>query len=156
MKICTLSAVVPAPPDAVFRLLADIEALPRWAPSFCERIDLVAGAWVALTNVGELSCAISASERRGAVDLLLGADAAAPGVLPIRMLALPDGRTRVTMAVLETTVRCREHFHRLCRALRNDLAGLGRHLGGGASRTDGRPGPLGFVEATEALVGLAS
>jgi hypothetical protein len=156
MKIRTLAAVVAAPSEAVFRLLADIEALPRWAPSFCERVDLVAGSWVALTNVGELSCAISANERHGTIDLLLGADAAAPSVMPIRVLPLAAGRTLVSVAVHETAVRCDGHFHRLCSALRRDLARLRRHLGGATGRREGKSRTLAFAEATGAAVGFAS
>jgi len=89
-----------APRAAVFRLLADIEALPQWAAPFCERVDLTGGRWVALTMLGELECTLAADEAAGAVVLRFGSGAGLPeSVVPLRVVAHPAGGTAVTLTL---------------------------------------------------------
>ena len=89
-----------APRAAVFRLLADIEALPRWAAPFCERVDLTAGRWVALTMLGELDCTLAADEAAGAVVLRFSPGAGRPDwVVPLRVVAPTAGGTVVTLTL---------------------------------------------------------
>ena len=43
MNIRTIALSVAAPRDTVFNFLADIENLPKWAGSWCERLTLERG-----------------------------------------------------------------------------------------------------------------
>ena len=129
MQACTLTVILPASRDAVFRLLADVEALPRWAATFCERVDLVGGRWLALTGAGELFCEVTADDRTGVIDLRLGIDGEAPGLLPVRVLALPGGDTLVTLTLLRLPAQSDVQFHRLRQTLQQDLRKLDRRLG---------------------------
>ena len=45
--------------------LADVEALPRWAGSFCERVELTRAGWLAWTALGELWVEIESREQTG-------------------------------------------------------------------------------------------
>ncbi len=134
MKAHTLDVILSAPRDAVFRLLADVEALPRWAAAFCERVDLVDGGWLALTGAGEVFCEIEADDRTGVIDLRLAMGGEPPGLMPVRVLALPGGDTLVTLTLLQSTVQSSAQYHRLRRALQQDLQALGRRLGGELAR----------------------
>lgn len=134
MKTHTLDVVLSAPRDAVFRMLADIEALPRWAAAFCERVDLVNGGWLALTGAGEVFCEIEADDRTGVIDLRLAMGGEPPGFMPLRVVGLPGGGTLVTLTLLQSPLQSAAQYHRLLRALRQDLQALGRRLGGEPAR----------------------
>ena len=68
----TAVLTVAAAPAQVFRELADIENLPRWAGGFCERVALSRGRWVGLTALGEMFLALEADECAGTITLLAG------------------------------------------------------------------------------------
>jgi uncharacterized protein YndB with AHSA1/START domain len=121
--LITLSAPVPV----VFRELADIENLPRWAGGFCERVDLRRGGWVGLTSLGELYFALEANERAGEITLWAGWTAHELRPLPLRVAADDHGRTRVTFRVEHVGD---EGHERLCRALGAEWPGLVGRLGG--------------------------
>ena len=146
MQARTLDVVLSADRDAVFRLLADVEALPRWAAAFCERVDLVDGGWLALTGAGEVFCEIEADDRTGVIDLRLAMGGEPPGLMPLRVLALPGGGTLVTLTLLRSPVQSAEQFHRLRRALQQDLQALGRRVGGELARA--RVASAGVLAAT--------
>ena len=84
----------------VFHLLADIEALPRWAAPFCEGLRLAQGRWRALTALGDLWCALEADGRTGVIDLRLEPGTGRTGLLvPLRVAALPSGGSLVALAL---------------------------------------------------------
>ena len=148
MQARTLDVVLSAPRDAVFRLLADVEALPRWAAAFCERVDLIDGGWLALTGAGEFFCEIEADDRTGVINLRLAMAGEPPGLMPLRVLALPGGGTLVTLTLLRSPLQSAAQFHRLRRALHQDLQALGRRLAGELARA--RVASAGLVAAASA------
>lgn len=60
-----LTTAVPA----VFRLLADVEQLPRWAPGLFHRLEIGRDGWLAYTPLGELKVELTAESRTGSVKL---------------------------------------------------------------------------------------
>jgi len=127
-RMLTLAAA----PERVFRELADIENLPRWAGAFCERVELARGRWVALTSLGELFLALDADEPTGAITLWAGWRAGELYALPLRVAAADEAAaaeaegigaagTRVTLIV--PCVGGDDHV-RLCRALCEAWPGL--------------------------------
>lgn len=96
LRVCALAARLNAPRPAAFNFLADVENLPRWASSFCERLELSRGEWLALTIEGELFAEVEADERTGIVDLRLGDDRECTRLIALRVLALPAGQTVVS------------------------------------------------------------
>jgi len=132
-----------APRVNVFRLLADIEMLPRWAAPFCERVDLTGGRWVALTILGELECTLTADEPAGAIALRLGGTAARPEwLVPLRVVAAPGGGTAVTLTLTGSAGAADAQFVRLNGAWLTVLRGLALRFGAGAAPR-WQP-PLGF------------
>lgn len=102
----TVIFTVSAPRESVWRTLADIEALPRWAGEFCGGIGLVRGRWVALTTLGELECELEAHEVIGEITLRFGAGARAAHTARLCVAAAldesaPAGGTRVTLVVTD-------------------------------------------------------
>ena len=87
--------------EAVFKLLADIENLPRWAPGFCESVSIVEGRWVALTSCGELYLALETNDSAGEIVLSAGWN---PEELDRFTLAVKNdeqGRARVRFPLTE-------------------------------------------------------
>ena len=119
------AVTLPAPPAAVFRLLADIESLPRWAPDFCERMDLERGGWHALTTVGEVSCTLTADEHADAVELRFGTEPGGTEIrLPLRIIRLSGGGTLVTLTMVQARGHPDGQFERQRGALLSALKGL--------------------------------
>ncbi|MBC7368150.1 MAG: hypothetical protein H7343_15280 [Undibacterium sp.] len=56
-----------APHEVVFKILADIEALPRWAGGFCEMVYLDLGSWRGLTVLGELWLELEINAHEGKI-----------------------------------------------------------------------------------------
>jgi uncharacterized protein YndB with AHSA1/START domain len=147
----TAVLTVAAAPAQVFRELADIENLPRWAGGFCERVALSRGRWVGLTSLGEMLLALEADERAGAITLAAGwrerelhevrLEVAAVGpdeegvVLGSDVASAAVRGTRVTFTARPVTG---EDHARLCRALANEWSGLVARLGGGVRGEAGR------------------
>lgn len=134
----TAILLVESPQEQVFRELADIENLPHWAGSFCERVYLRRGRWAALTSLGELYVGVDAVERAGEITLWLGWSETALHALPLRIGATDSGGTRVTFTVSAVVD---EDYARLCRALGGAWPGLvarliGRDLPGAAWRSN--------------------
>ena len=138
----TAVITVAAAPAAVFRELADIERLPRWAGGFCERVGLARGRWVALTSLGELFLALDADERAGEITLRAGWNERELHALNFRIVAEEVGAgaeapTR-TSRVIFSAPRVTDPGHaRLCRALGGEWPNLAVRWGTGAA---GRPG----------------
>ncbi len=130
-----------AAPAGVFRLLADVEALPRWAPEFCERVDLEGGGWRALTVAGEADCTLTADEAAGTIELELTAVGGDSRVdLALRVVALPAGGALVTLAQVRAPEQPEAQFARQRQALLAALWGLaGRFAAPDVAADRGRP-----------------
>ncbi len=124
----TLAVAVGRPRAAVFALLADVEALPRWAPGFCERIDLGPRGWCALTSDGEWFVEVEADERSGTVDLRFGDGRECRRVLPLRVVTLPGGQTLVSAVLAQWPELDAVAFEREGEIFGEALRGLGEDV----------------------------
>ncbi|HEY4301107.1 MAG TPA: hypothetical protein VGM73_09555 [Candidatus Didemnitutus sp.] len=130
MNVRTLSVLLAASRESVFNFLADIENLPRWAPSLCERLYLSRGRWTALSPLGDVALDLEASPLTGVIDLHfdLGDHRS---VLPLRALPLGAERTLLSISFMPAPewpaaiLRCDAD------ALAADIGGLIRRFGGG-------------------------
>ncbi len=147
----TAVLTVAATPMQVFRELADIENLPRWAGGFCERVTLSRGRWVGLTSLGEMFLALEADERTGAIILSAGWREREMHVVRWEVTAVGTDEVRVALGSDEVgaggdgtrvsfTARpvTGEGHARLCRALADEWPGLVARLGGGVRGEAGR------------------
>ena len=97
MNLRHISILVSAPRDTVFNFLADIENLPRWAPSLCERLYLARGRWMTLSRQGEMQVDLVADSGTGVIDLRAGPAPDQLSVLPVRVLPLSARSTLVSV-----------------------------------------------------------
>jgi uncharacterized protein YndB with AHSA1/START domain len=93
---CTLTWAVAAPRSEVFRQLADVENLPRWAEGYCGDLTLSRGNWLAYTLNGERFVEVEADERSGVIDIRWADDRGECHFLPLRVVDWPGGRTVVS------------------------------------------------------------
>lgn len=124
LPVRTLAVTVRRSRAEVFNLLADVEALPRWAPEFCERIDLWPRGWRALTSEGEWFVEIEADQRSGTIDLRFGDGQECRRFLPLRVVTLPAGQTLVSAVLAQWPGVREEAFERECEIIGAALAGL--------------------------------
>lgn len=125
VPVRSMAVTVARPPAEVFALLADIEAFPRWAPEYCERIALAPRGWQALTIGGDWLAEIEADEPSGAIDLRLLDDRECRRVLPLRVVALPGGQTVVSAVMVHWPELDAGIFERECDAFDAALRRLG-------------------------------
>lgn len=131
MNLRSVSVIVSAPRDAVFNFLADIENLPRWAPSLCERLYLARGRWMALSPQGELHVDLEANNGTGVIDVRAGATTDRMPLLPIRVLPLAMRSTLVTVMFVPAPEWPAGIMQCDADALISDLRGLFGRFGGG-------------------------
>ncbi|WP_438481572.1 hypothetical protein [Oleiharenicola lentus] len=102
MKIRTFAVTLTAPRNAAFNFLANIENLPRWAGTFCERVYLQRGGWWALTAEGELMIDMDIHPAAGVIDVSTGIAGERMMLTSIRVVALSAQATLVNFALVET------------------------------------------------------
>ena len=131
MNLRTVCLALAASPESVFNFVADIENLPRWAPSLCERLFLARGRWAALSPLGEVQVDLEASAGTGVVDLRFAAPGERSALLPLRVIALGPRASLLQVTFVpapewpEGVLQCDAD------TLLADLEGLVRRFGGG-------------------------
>ena len=84
----TRTLAIPAPPEAVLRVVADPLRLPEWAPNFAQAVTADGDLWRIDTGAGEIVIDVVVNDGAGTVDLLRpGAETEAGA----RLRALPSG-----------------------------------------------------------------
>lgn len=126
----TITVTLSADRDIVFALLARLENLPRWAPSFCQGVSREGRQWQARTVGGVYHVALIPDGRTGVIDLLLGEQPDEMAVVPLRVLSQPHG-TAITCTLFQPALWSDERYDLHYRALLADLRGLSARFGGG-------------------------
>jgi hypothetical protein len=142
-KTAAAAAVMVAVTRAeVFRLLADIEQLPRWAPGSFYEIEVGRDGWVAYTPWGDLKLELRADEVTGFVYLEIRTGREVRGLLAFWIVAGAAGSARVRlMSLLEREgFRPDAMLEAMYGSLRSELAELGRFLGASWREPPGRDG----------------
>jgi hypothetical protein len=117
--------------DIVFNFLANIENLPKWAGGYCEHITLLRDRWWALTADGEQVVEIETRVDTGVIDLLAGTAPERMTSTPIRVSALSDHRTHISLTLFEVPGQEPESFARRCEIFQEAVKGLLARFGGG-------------------------
>ncbi len=121
----TLACRVSGSRHDLFRFLADIENLPRWAAGFCSGLELARGRWLAYTLGGDVFVEIEADERTGTIDLRWGDEGGAVRLLPLRLVALPGGQCLLSAICSRDPGQDDLAFEREAAALFHALESLG-------------------------------
>ena len=149
MDLLTYTATLRASRDSVFNFIANIENLPRWAASFCERVDVEHGRWKGLTALGEVWLELDACRTTGAIVLHAGTSHDRLAPLPILVLKLGEGRTLVGVTFASVAARATELVRRDPRDVAADLHGLAKRFGGEVHQPAREARPVEVVSEPE-------
>ena len=101
MRSETVTAVVPAPPTAVFEYLSDIEKLPEWATEFARELKRQGEDYKVVNGLGEFYFEIKADSQTGVIDMFAGPSKDQMAIFPTRVVALPDGSTAFSFTMFQ-------------------------------------------------------
>ena len=137
MQIRTISISVSAPRDEVFGFLANVENLPKWATGYCDCVELRSDGWWAYTLQGEMFVELAADDHTGVIDLRVGPSAAQLGLLPLRVLPLPEGDAMVSLTFIQPASQPDDLYERQYRLFSLELQRFIRRFGGGELHRSG-------------------
>jgi hypothetical protein len=97
----TVTTVLPAPREEVFRYLSDIEKLPEWATEFARELKREGDRYKVVNNLGEYFFEIDADADTGVIDMYAGPEPERMALFPTRVVELPGGGTAYTFTMFQ-------------------------------------------------------
>jgi hypothetical protein len=97
----TVTTVLPAPREEVFRYLSDIEKLPEWATEFARVLKREGDRYKVVNNLGEYFFEIDADPDTGVIDMYAGPEPELMALFPTRVVELPGGDTAYTFTMFQ-------------------------------------------------------
>ena len=123
-----MTTVLPAPKEAVFSWLSDIENLPEWATEFARELKHEDGRYKVVNGLGEFVFAIDADADTGVIDMYAGPDEDHMGLFPARVVELPSGDTAFTLTMLQAPEQPDELFESQYESLKREFANIDRRF----------------------------
>ena len=130
MRSRTVTTVVPAPRDEVFRYMSDIERLPEWATEFARELKRDGDRYKVVNNLGEYFFEIDADADTGVIDMYAGPEPDAMAVFPTRVVGLPDGSTAYTFTMFQGPEMPDELFDSQHESLQHEFRNIERVFSG--------------------------
>ena len=97
----TVTTVLPAPREEVFRYLSDIEKLPEWATEFARELKREDGRYKVVNNSGEYFFEIDAHPDTGVIDMYAGPEPELMALFPTRVVEVAGGGTAYTFTMFQ-------------------------------------------------------
>jgi hypothetical protein len=101
MHARTVTAVLDAPRERVFRYLADVENLPDWATEFARELKFEDGKAKVVNGLGEFYFSIEADPETGVIDMYAGPTEEELAVFPTRVVGLPGGKVAYSFTMFQ-------------------------------------------------------
>ena len=101
MKARTVTAVLDAPREQVFRYLADVENLPTWATEFARDLRFEDGKTKVVNGLGEFYFSIEADPDTGVIDMYAGPTEEELALFPTRVVGLPGGKVAYSFTMFQ-------------------------------------------------------
>jgi|SRR5947209_6317988 len=124
MRSETVTAVLPAPQQAVFEYLSDIEKLPEWATEFARELRREGEDYKVLNGLGEFYFEIRAHPDTGVIDMFAGPSKHQMAMFPTRAVQLPDGRTAFSFTMFQRPGMPDELFDSQHESLKREFANI--------------------------------
>jgi hypothetical protein len=102
MQTRTVTAILDASKDRVFRYLSQIENLPHWATEFARELRHEDGQAKVVNGLGEFYFSIDADNRTGVIDMYAGPTEQELSLFPTRVVELPGGRSAYSFTMFQT------------------------------------------------------
>jgi hypothetical protein len=122
----TVTTVLPAPRDAVFKYMSDIEKLPEWATEFARELKREGEDYKVLNGLGEFYFEIRSDPQNGVIDMFAGPTKDRMAVFPARAVALSDGRTAYSFTMFQGPEMSDELFDAQHQSLKREFANIER------------------------------
>ncbi|MEW6246492.1 MAG: hypothetical protein AB1555_07265 [Nitrospirota bacterium] len=124
--------VLPVPREQVFRYLASIRNLPRWATEFCSELKQVDGKHKVVTCAAlgkqELLFEIRADEKTGVIDMITGPSEDQMALFSCRVVELRGGSTAFLFTMFQFPETDDEHFERQYQSLEREFENVKKAL----------------------------
>lgn len=124
--------VLPVPREDVFRYLASVHNLPRWATEFCSELKLVDGKYKVVTcpalGKQELFFQINSDEKTGVIDMLAGPTEDRMAVFPSRVLDLGNGSSVFIFTMFQSPETDDEQFAMQYKNLQKEFENIRKEL----------------------------
>jgi hypothetical protein len=101
MEARTVTAVLDAPREEVFRYLADVENLPDWATEFARELRFEDGKTKVVNGLGEFYFSIEADPDTGVIDMYAGPTEEELALFPTRVVGLPGGKVAYSFTMFQ-------------------------------------------------------
>jgi hypothetical protein len=101
MKARTVTAVLDAPREQVFRYLSDVENLPTWATEFARELRFEDGKTKVVNGLGEFYFSIEADPDTGVIDMYAGPTEEELALFPTRVVGLPGGKVAYSFTMFQ-------------------------------------------------------
>jgi len=101
MQARTVTAVLDAPKEQVFRYLADVENLPTWATEFARELKFEDGKTKVVNGLGEFYFSIEADPETGVIDMYARPTEGELAVFPTRVVELSGGKVAYTFTMFQ-------------------------------------------------------
>jgi hypothetical protein len=121
MEARTVTAVLDAPREEVFRYLADVENLPDWATEFARELRFEDGKAKVVNGLGEFFFSIVADPDTGVIDMYAGPTEEELAVFPTRVVGLPGGKVAYSFTMFQGPEMRDELFESQYEALRREF-----------------------------------
>lgn len=101
MEARTVTAVLDAPREQVFRYLSDVENLPTWATEFARELRFEDGKTKVVNGLGEFYFSIDADPDTGVIDMYAGPTEEELALFPTRVVGLPGGKVAYSFTMFQ-------------------------------------------------------
>jgi hypothetical protein len=128
MQTRTVTAVLEAPRDRIFRYLSQVENLPRWATEFARELRYEDGKAKVVNGLGEFYFSIDADPRTGVIDMYAGPTEEELSLFPTRVVELRDGRSAYSFTMFQTPGMPDELFDSQYQALLREFDNIRREF----------------------------
>lgn len=128
MQTRTVTAILDASKDRVFRYLSQVENLPRWATEFARELRYEDGKAKVVNGLGEFFFSIDADPRTGVIDMHTGPTEEELSLFPTRVVELPEGRSAYSFTMFQTPGMPDELFDSQYQALLREFDNIRREF----------------------------
>ena len=124
MRSATVTTVLPAPREAVFDYLSNIDRLPEWATEFARELRREGNDYKVVNGLGEFYFEIRADPATGVIDMFVGPTKEQMAMFPTRAVTLPDRRTAYSFTMFQGADMPDELFEAQHASLRREFANI--------------------------------
>ncbi|VAX00770.1 hypothetical protein MNBD_GAMMA22-887 [hydrothermal vent metagenome] len=124
MKNNDLSITIPAPKDAVFNYLVDVENFPEWATEFCHELKQKNGHYKIVSPMGELYFRINSDETSGEIKYFATSELNGDECLSSKVSTIDNNSCQYMVDFYKTECISDEVFETQCNSIKLELQNI--------------------------------